>query len=193
VERYLAVVHPVVFAARPLFQCCICVERYLAVVHPVVFLKYKPPRYRVGCCGVVWLLVLVFGVINYKILSVYNNLGIFLPVLSMDLFCSLSILRVLKKPGPGDGGKETEGGNLQKKRAFRIVSIMLLMLLVNYVPTIIMAPMIHLFSEKENLCEIAPPLVLFSFMGSSVQALLFLRRAGKVPCLCAGRGSGENN
>ena len=42
-----------VFSGRPLFQCCICLERYLAVVHPVVFLKYKPLRYRVGCCSVV--------------------------------------------------------------------------------------------------------------------------------------------
>ncbi len=31
---------------RPLFQCLICVERYLAVIHPVIFLKYKPIRYK---------------------------------------------------------------------------------------------------------------------------------------------------
>ncbi|XP_014050678.1 P2Y purinoceptor 6-like [Salmo salar] len=44
-ERYLAVVHPVVFLKyrslryKPLFQCCVCVERYLAVVHPVIYLN----------------------------------------------------------------------------------------------------------------------------------------------------------
>lgn len=27
------------FTARPLLLCCICVERYVAVVHPVVFLR----------------------------------------------------------------------------------------------------------------------------------------------------------
>ncbi len=39
---------------RPLFQCLICVERYLAVVHPVIFLKYKPLRYRVICTVFIW-------------------------------------------------------------------------------------------------------------------------------------------
>ncbi len=39
---------------RPLFQCLICVERYLAVVHPVIFLKYKPLRYKVICSVIVW-------------------------------------------------------------------------------------------------------------------------------------------
>ncbi len=33
-----------------------CVECYLAVVHPVTFLKYKPLRYRVICCTVVWII-----------------------------------------------------------------------------------------------------------------------------------------
>ena len=28
-------------AGRPLFQTCICLERYLAVIHPVVFLRYR--------------------------------------------------------------------------------------------------------------------------------------------------------
>lgn len=28
-----------VWVARPLFQCCICVERYIAVVHPLIFMR----------------------------------------------------------------------------------------------------------------------------------------------------------
>ena len=46
------------FHGRPLFQCCICFERYLAVVHPVVFLKYRPLRYKVGGSGLVWLVLI---------------------------------------------------------------------------------------------------------------------------------------
>ncbi len=44
-----------IIITRPLFQCLNCVESYLAVVHPVTFLKYKPLRYRVICCTVVWI------------------------------------------------------------------------------------------------------------------------------------------
>ncbi len=44
---------------RPLFQCLICAERYLAVVHPVIFLKYKPFRYRVICCTAAWIIIWV--------------------------------------------------------------------------------------------------------------------------------------
>jgi len=40
---------------RPLFQCLMCVERYLAVVHPVIFLKFKPLRYRVISSVIVWM------------------------------------------------------------------------------------------------------------------------------------------
>lgn len=28
-----------VWVGRPLFQCCICVERYIAVVHPLIFMR----------------------------------------------------------------------------------------------------------------------------------------------------------
>ncbi len=57
---------------RPLFQCLMCVERYLAVVHPVIFLKYKPLRYRVICCTVLlWIFIfLLFFVLD---ISFYLN------------------------------------------------------------------------------------------------------------------------
>lgn len=28
-----------VWMGRPIFQCCICVERYIAVVHPLIFIR----------------------------------------------------------------------------------------------------------------------------------------------------------
>ncbi len=62
---------------RPLFQCLICVERYLAVVHPVIFLKYKPLRYRVISSVIVWVaslsgygLVTTVSTIHVKYISV---------------------------------------------------------------------------------------------------------------------------
>ncbi len=50
--------HLTTLTGRPLFQCLMCVECYLAVVHPVTFLKFRPFRYRMICCTVVWLITL---------------------------------------------------------------------------------------------------------------------------------------
>eukprot|EP00063_Salmo_salar_P090472 XP_014065307.1 PREDICTED: proteinase-activated receptor 3-like [Salmo salar] len=113
-----------IFSGRPLFQCCICLQRYLAVVHPVVFLKYKPLRYKVGCCSVVWLMVL--GSCCLSLLETlspmffYSVLGQSLIYFLLMSFCCLSVLWALKRPGPGDGDRE--GTNSIKMKAFKLPS-----------------------------------------------------------------------
>ncbi len=62
----------VVITAYPLFQCLICVERYLAVVHPVIFLKYKPLRYRVICCTAAWIITLGSCLISMLTFITFN-------------------------------------------------------------------------------------------------------------------------
>lgn len=44
-----------IFTARVQFQCSVCIERYIAVVHPLLYLRYKPLRYRMSFCCVMWL------------------------------------------------------------------------------------------------------------------------------------------
>ncbi|XP_064781988.1 P2Y purinoceptor 3-like [Oncorhynchus masou masou] len=127
---------------RPLFQCCICVERYLAVVHPVTFLKYKPLRYRVGCCGVVWLMVLGFCFVNmfgeYQYLW-WECFDLILNMLTLSvmLFCCLAVLWALKRSGPGEGEREGEGMNNMKLRAFRIISVIMVSMIVSYLPLVL--------------------------------------------------------
>jgi hypothetical protein len=65
--------------------------------------------------------------------SIKFNAGIFTPVLSIDMFCSVFLLTMMSRTGPGDGGKEREGeteegGKMMKKRAFPSIQIILLML-----------------------------------------------------------------
>ncbi|XP_067280759.1 chemokine XC receptor 1-like [Pseudorasbora parva] len=109
---------------RPLFQCLMCVERYLAVVHPVTFLKYKPLRYRVICCTVVWIitlgscLCLMFRLVSYASFYLIQ----FILFLSIQLFCCLAVLRALKQSGPGERGREREEEN-HKSRAFNLILI----------------------------------------------------------------------
>ena len=77
----------------PLFQCCVCAEHYLAVVHPVVFLKFRPPRYRVSCSGLVWFVVVVnyvvFGIF-YPHVPYYRTLVLFLIIFGDVVLLPLS-------------------------------------------------------------------------------------------------------
>ncbi|XP_064860589.1 G-protein coupled receptor 35-like [Oncorhynchus nerka] len=170
---------------RPLFQCCICVERYLAVVHPVTFLKYKPLRYRVGCCGVFWMMVLGSCFVN--MLSNYESAWFFglilnLLTLSVMLFCCLAVLWALKRPGPGEGERDGEGMNNMKLRAFRIISMIIVSMIVNYLPMIILL-ISNDFIDPLEIFKGRSICFFITVVSGFVQPLLFLHRSGKLPCV----------
>ncbi|KAK9540253.1 hypothetical protein VZT92_002717 [Zoarces viviparus] len=167
---------------RAVFQCHVCVDRYLAVVHPMVFIRYKQRRYRGTCLAAVWLVVICSGLTNVFLPSSHNMLFIcsaahLAPALFIELFCSLSIVRILRRPSPGS--KEAQGkkeGNQQKKRAVKIICMVLVMLVFNMLPFTVLP-----------LTSVSPVVWLpiaftFSTVGSSAQAFLFLSRAGELPC-----------
>ena len=175
-------------ASRPLFQCCTCLERYLAVVHPVVFLRYKPLRYRLACCGVVWLLVLgLCFTIVFTDLSKNHNyyITLYAVVMSVMLFCCLSVLRALKRPGPGEGErnrgmKSERGGSREvKMRAFKIILIIMAALMFNYIPVLFL----FFFNMMITLPLFEPIGMIFMVVGGLVQPFLYLHRAGRLPCI----------
>ncbi|XP_057215760.1 P2Y purinoceptor 8-like [Triplophysa rosa] len=127
---------------RPLFQCLMCVERYLAVVHPVTFLKYKPLRYKVICCTAAWIICLGSCLCSMCILvlSTVHVFAWFLSVqlivfLSIQLLCCLAVLRALKQSGPGERGREREEENHMKRRAFYLILITTVSMLIGYIPS----------------------------------------------------------
>ncbi|XP_067104306.1 somatostatin receptor type 5-like [Osmerus mordax] len=176
-----------IYAGRPVFQSCICLERYLAVVHPLVFLRYKPFRYKVSCSGLAWVLVLgvcstVASVSDDLRVYYYCLLSFFLVWMSVKTFCCLAVLKALKRPGPGDGDKEKDGTNSMKTKAFRIILIILLTMMVNYLPTILIIPLIDFLPNPQYKLATT---VTFSMIVATgfVQPLLYLHRAGKLPCV----------
>ncbi|KAI4904394.1 hypothetical protein NFI96_001729 [Prochilodus magdalenae] len=125
------------FSSRCVFPCCVCLERYLAVVHPVTFLRYKPLRYRVACSVMAWMCSLANGAacsytfpyLPYQVFS-----AMYLLILTVDVFCCVSILRRLKDPGPrGREGEEVEISTA-KRKAFLVVSVNLLLLWTKITP-----------------------------------------------------------
>ena len=164
----------------PSFQCCICVERYIAVVHPVVFLRYKALRYRVACCCVVWLTVLVLSSLvswSFRALC-YIFLGFCIVCISVVSFCCLSVLRALKQPGPGEG--QRDNGNDMKRRAFRIILVSLVvmvMTIMSYFPHILSASQL-----KHSNQDVIFITYLLGRLSGFVHPLLYILKAGKLPC-----------
>ncbi len=179
---------------RPLFQCLICVERYLAVVHPVIFLKYKPLRYRVICCTTVWIITLgsCFTLVTISMVTLLLSsmkaytqfISIqFLPFLSIQLFCLVAVLRALKQSGPGERGRERREENHMKRRAFYLILITTVTLFIMFLP-FIFTWFLTVLEQKEHK-EVS--LIWFSslccfILAGFVQPVLYLHRAGKLFC-----------
>ncbi|KAE8279518.1 hypothetical protein D5F01_LYC23107 [Larimichthys crocea] len=163
-------------AGRPLFQACICLERYLGVVHPVVYLRYNSVRTRLRALPLVWGLTLLFCVCNIlKLVFAFPIL--FLILLLLQGFCCVRILQVLLQPGPSDGTK----GQLDpaKKTAFITVLVIQVMMVLNYLPTVLAVPLRGRLSKHGYQCQLLPAALSFSVFGSFVQPLMYLMRRGK--------------
>ncbi len=171
---------------RPLFQCLMCVERYLAVVHPVIFLKYKPLRYRVICCTAAWIISLgscLFCVFSRALFYFYTwffSLQ-FLLFLTIQLFSCLAVLRALKQSGPGERKREREKENRMKRRAFYIILITTVNMIVIYVPFIISG--LFFILSQEYIPDIFTVGLFCFILAGFVQPVLYLHRTGKLSCL----------
>ncbi|XP_017158648.1 P2Y purinoceptor 8-like [Poecilia reticulata] len=168
--------------SRPLFQTCICLERYMAVVHPTIFIRLKPLRYRLAVCLFDWLLILLDFMFPFLGPSITVSACYFivksLLFLSVLSYCSVRVLLVLKQPGPGDGSRSA-----MKRKAFKVIIITLgfnsatqLLQILVLGPTVLTASLLLILQ-----------LTLFglsiSIISSFITPLLFLHRAGKLPCI----------
>ncbi|XP_051754361.1 uncharacterized protein LOC127515129 isoform X1 [Ctenopharyngodon idella] len=118
---------------RPLFQTIFCVERYLAVVHPLVYLKYtKKHKIKLLLVVLVWLIILMVGLFivdSYPKIPIWLGMGLYLAMLVVCSSCSVMILLVLKRPKPGGRGK---GAYQLKRKAFLAVTVILITLVFGY-------------------------------------------------------------
>ncbi|XP_077053543.1 G-protein coupled receptor 4-like [Siphateles boraxobius] len=170
---------------RPVFQCLMCVERYLAVVHPVTFLKYKPLRYRVICSTAVWItglgscVLCIFIILSHHFSFMWFSLLQFLVFLSIQLFCLVAVLRALKQSGPGERGREREEENHMKRRAFYLILILTVPMLILFLP-FVMRGFFYILLQQDT--QVLSLVSLYCFvLGGFVRALLFLWRVRKLP------------
>ncbi len=167
----------------PLFQCLICVERYLAVVHPVIFLKYKPLRYRVICCTLAWIITLgscVCSMFTFDLFYVYTYLYSlqYLLFISFQLFCLVAVLKALKQTGPGERGRERGEENHMKRRAFYLILITTASMTIIYVPYTISG--FCLILTQHYVKELFYFSIICNVLAGFVQPFLYLHRLGKL-------------
>lgn len=175
------------------FHCLTCVERYLAVVHPVIYLRLKKGggvtirNVSIGCA---WLLS--FGhthLINMNVESLRRTYklvsGLVLGVLGVTVsgFCSVSVLCVLIRPRPGEGGRNRRRIDQSQRAAFENMIFILGALLLRFIVFLIGSGLYLSVSVDIDVCVNAMSGMLFALPSSLVLPLLFLHRAGKLPCL----------
>ncbi|KAL6455734.1 hypothetical protein MHYP_G00355850 [Metynnis hypsauchen] len=171
--------------SRCVFQSCTCLERYLAVVHPVTFLRYKPLRYRVACSITAWMFSLAIGVTCSCIdRDVYYTVFcyIFIIVLTVDIFCCVSILRKLRHPGPRDMGSDVGEMNAVKKKAFQVVSVNLLAFTFQTIPLCV-AFVIQYNVPQNVFAGVAVTSLAVNIVTGLLQPVYVLHRAGKLPSI----------
>lgn len=173
------------WTGRSLIQTCICIEQYIAVLHPVTFLKYKGIKYRIASAGAAWLMAFGYGVYEIYFLTFTNFIinSVFIVAVAVILFCCLSVLHALKRPGPGDTHVTSQTGsdfrNQQKKNAFNIIFSVLLINLLTFVPL----GLISIFTVVNIYwvvlyCNVAPFLSSLSMFSLIITPVLKMNKEG---------------
>ncbi|XP_078020854.1 uncharacterized protein LOC144459914 [Epinephelus lanceolatus] len=173
---------------QTLFHILTCMERYLAVVHPVTYLGLRQVggvRIRNISTGCVWLMCFAgMGVIQ-ELLSNFSSISatcFWVVSLIVISFCSLSVLRVLISPRPGEGGGYRARVDQSKQRTFITVMAILGVLLFRSVGDLAFAVIITLpVLSQYEMCAVMMSTGWFCLPSSLVLPLLFLHRSGKLP------------
>ncbi|KAJ0006168.1 hypothetical protein NQD34_013441, partial [Periophthalmus magnuspinnatus] len=118
--------------AQMFLNCLTCVERYLAVVHPITYLRLKKRggvTIRNTCIAVACLLSAGLSALAQKQSLFFFNqifsLVVSLSSLFLLSFCTVAVLRVLIRPGPGEGGGDRRKINQSKRLALKNMSFIL--------------------------------------------------------------------
>ncbi len=169
-----------------LFHLLTCVERYLAVVHPITYMRMRQRGgVRIRNISIVCVWLLCFGIVGlyqsfnyYVIINGPLLIGISCIIV---LFCSLSVLCVLIRPGPGDEGRNRKWVDESKLRVFQIITAIMGTLLMKFLSVIVAYVTYYSLISFFEVCLLTALLNWLSLPSSLVLPLLFLHRAGKLP------------
>ncbi|KAM4595107.1 C-X-C chemokine receptor type 1-like [Fundulus diaphanus] len=174
----------------PLFLVCICVDRYMAVVHPVLFSSYQETATRICICAVVWMFTIPYGVIKgiWGIMSVSGIFGgVILFAFAVMVFCNISVIWVLRHSVAG-----REKMHPVKKRAFKMVLKNLGIIVFNYLPPVAFMPFVSYYTYFEYRCQISISVFSIMDLSCSIEPLLYFRKLDALIGMCCKKKASES-
>ncbi|XP_019905242.2 hydroxycarboxylic acid receptor 2-like [Esox lucius] len=165
----------------PLFLVCICLDRYVAVVHPILFTGIRNNRIRVGVSVFSWALILAYA-LTKSILGVMsvNEIfsGLILFSFALMIYCNLSIIWVLRR---SVAGKEVM--HPVKKKAFKMVLVILGIIFFNYLPPVALVPFYSYYTFVQFQCQVSTSVYSIMDLSSSIEPLLHITKMDSPACL----------
>lgn len=160
------------------FHFLTCTDRYLAVVHPIIFMELQSQRWKrirrvaIGC---IWLIS--FGISCLMLdKTIVNSLGLCLIILSLIFvtFLNVSILCILGRPGPGKPGGNKDRQDHSKQRALYTITSILGVLFLRFGWMLVW--IIYEMIMEKNECIFFIYGIWVDFPSNLVLPLLFLQR-----------------
>ncbi|KAK2863241.1 hypothetical protein Q5P01_002774 [Channa striata] len=158
------------------FQPLTCVEHYLAVVHPISYLSLRKEKWikiRNLVTGCVWLLCFAGTfLVTVKSTSEILRICILVPCLIIITFCSLSVLCVLTRPGPGRQDRDGVRVDQSKLRAFYTIVVILGVLLLRSAWNLLLAALYMVNVENAGCVVFEPFSSLFTIFTVAITLVL---------------------
>lgn len=176
-ETFLVIGHPC-------FLTLAAVERYLAVVKPVVFLRLKPLKYKLAPTWMVGLWTLSCCAASFFIGKIILEFALLQTAVCclLQLYVSIATLRALKRPGPGEAVKPKGRMSNIKLRAFRILLFITVSYFIFFVPMIV-ANLIKSYISFQTFQLLLHTCYCCAAFTSFVRSLIFLQRTGNLTCM----------
>ncbi|XP_051940477.1 G-protein coupled receptor 35-like isoform X1 [Hippocampus zosterae] len=159
--------------AGVLFLVCVCLDRYMAVVHPMLFASIRDHKIRTGICLVAWAVITAYALAKCILGSMSVNgvfSGVVLFALAIMVLCNISVIWVLRR---SVAGKEVM--HPAKKKALKMVLIALAIIVINYLPPVLM-PFAPYYSMMQFQCQIRISVYSIMDLSCSVEPLLFVTK-----------------
>lgn len=172
------------WVGESLFHILTCLELYFAAVHPIAYLRLRKQRWvivRHIVTGCVWLSCVIGTVLSMSGNSYLIGESWFLIFcLFIICFCSLSVLWVLIRPGPGSQVRDRARVDQSKLRAFCTILVILGVLLLRVIWLLVWT-VLGVVREVDDCMELMCE-IWINLPGTLLLPLLFLKKNGMLAC-----------